>query len=156
MMVRYSGATGARWRGATAAASATGIMVGAVAGVGCVVVGLLLPDPIGPALIALGVLMPGLMLQDSLRFAFFATGRPRSALLNDVVWTVLLLLALVIVHRAGDQGRHRRGGALPRWPLARPPSSRRCLGFTRLGCSPGPAGRRMAARTPPALVPLPG
>ena len=71
---------------------------------GCVVVGLRLSDPIGPALIALGVLLPGLMLQDSLRFAFFATGRPRSALLNDVVWTVLLLMALAAVHQAGNRG----------------------------------------------------
>jgi O-antigen/teichoic acid export membrane protein len=104
LMVRYSGATGERWRQATAAASATATTVGAVGGVGCVVVGLLLPQPIGPALIALGVLLPGLMLQDSLRFAFFATGRARSALLNDVVWTVLLLLALVMVHQAANQG----------------------------------------------------
>jgi O-antigen/teichoic acid export membrane protein len=103
LMVRYSGATGGRWRDATAAASATGILVGAVAGVGCIVAGVLLPEPIGPALIALGVLLPGLMLQDSVRFAFFAAGRPRSALLNDVVWTVLLLLALVIVHQSGNQ-----------------------------------------------------
>lgn len=104
LMVRYSGATGARWREATAAASATGLMVGAVAGAGCLAVGLLLPHPVGPAFIALGVLLPGLMLQDSLRFAFFASGRPRAALLNDVVWTVLLLLALVTVHQAGDRG----------------------------------------------------
>ena len=104
LMVRYSGATGTRWREATGAASATAIMVGAVAGVCCVVVGLLLPQPVGPAFIALGVVLPGLMLQDSLRFAFFATGRPRAALLNDVVWTILLLLALVIVHQAGNQG----------------------------------------------------
>jgi O-antigen/teichoic acid export membrane protein len=100
-MVRYSGTTGERWREATAAASATATMVGTVAGLGCVVLGLLLPPPIGPAFIALGILLPGLMLQDSVRFAFFATGRPRSALLNDVVWTVLLLLALVMVHNAG-------------------------------------------------------
>jgi O-antigen/teichoic acid export membrane protein len=104
LMVRYSGATGARWREATAAASATGLTVGAVAGAGCLAVGLLLPHPVGPAFIALGVLLPGLMLQDSLRFAFFASGRPRAALLNDVVWTVLLLLALVTVHQAGDRG----------------------------------------------------
>lgn len=104
LMVRHSGATGARWREATAAAMATGIVVGAVAGVGCLIVGLLLPHPVGPAFIALGVLLPGLMLQDSVRFAFFAAGRPRSALLNDVVWTVALLLALVAVHQAGDLG----------------------------------------------------
>jgi O-antigen/teichoic acid export membrane protein len=104
LMVRFSGATGERWREATSAASATAIMIGVVAGVGCVVVGLLLPHPVGPAFIALGVLLPGLMLQDSVRFAFFATGRPRAALLNDVVWTVLLLLALVLVHMAGNHG----------------------------------------------------
>ena len=44
------------------------------------------------------------MLQDSWRFAFFAAGRPAQAFLNDLVWTVLLigaLLVLAVTDRAG-------------------------------------------------------
>ena len=47
----------------------------------CIVAGLLLPDPLGPVFVALGVGLPGLVLQDSWRFAFFAwvAGRPHSS-----------------------------------------------------------------------------
>jgi O-antigen/teichoic acid export membrane protein len=51
---------------------------------------------------ALGVGLPGLTLQDSFRFAFFATGHGLSAFINDLVWTVLLVSALVVLHSSGD------------------------------------------------------
>jgi O-antigen/teichoic acid export membrane protein len=102
LLVRHSGAPGQKWRTASSAATATALTVGMAAGAVCVAVGLLLPDPVGPAFVALGVGLPGLMLQDSWRFAFFAAHRGRSALLNDVTWSVLLLLALVGIHQSGD------------------------------------------------------
>ena len=52
--------------------------------------------------VALGVGLPGLVLQDSFRFAFFATGRGFSAFINDLFWTVLLVLGLVVLHGRGD------------------------------------------------------
>ena len=111
LVVRYSGdisggsaASGAshRWRRATSAATGTALVVGVAAGVVCVVVGLLLPDPVGPVFVALGVGLPALTLQDSWRFAFFACGRGASAFLNDLFWTVLLVLVLVVLHTRGD------------------------------------------------------
>jgi O-antigen/teichoic acid export membrane protein len=104
MLVRYSGAVGQRWRQATAAATATGLIAGAAAGAVCVVAGILLPSPLGPSFVVLGIMLPGLLLQDSWRFAFFAAGRPAAALLNDVVWSVLLVLALFGLHRSGHGG----------------------------------------------------
>jgi hypothetical protein len=53
---------------------------------------------VGNAFVALGLTVWGLLLQDSWRFAFFAAGRPRAALLNDLVWGALLLAALVGLH----------------------------------------------------------
>lgn len=102
MLVRYSGAVGDRWRRATAAASATVLFVGAAAGSLCVVVGLIVPDPLGSSFVVLGVMLPGLLLQDSWRHAFFAAGRPSSALVNDVVWSILLLFALYLLHHSGS------------------------------------------------------
>jgi O-antigen/teichoic acid export membrane protein len=101
MLVRYSGAVGDRWRQATAAASATVLLVGVALGLPCVAVGLILPDPLGSAFVVLGVVLPGLLLQDSWRYAFFAAGRPASALVNDVVWSILLVLTLYLLHRSG-------------------------------------------------------
>ena len=101
LLVRHSGDVHRRWRRATSAAAGTALVVGVTVGVICVVVGLLLPNPVGPVFVALGVGLPGLTLQDSWRFAFFARGRGSFAFINDLVWTVLLVLALVLLHNRG-------------------------------------------------------
>lgn len=102
LLVRYSGDVTSRWRRATSAATGTALLVGVLAGVICIVAGLLLPDPIGPVFVALGIGLPALVLQDSWRFTFFASGRGLSAFINDLVWTVLLVLALLVLYRSGD------------------------------------------------------
>jgi O-antigen/teichoic acid export membrane protein len=102
LLVRYSGQAGRRWRSATSAATGSALVVGVTVGVLCVPVGLLLPDPIGPVFIALGIGLPGLVLQDSWRFAFFASGRGSAAFINDLFWTVLLFGALLILHGGAD------------------------------------------------------
>jgi hypothetical protein len=101
LLVRFSGVAADRWREAVAGATATALAVGLVCGGGCVLLGLILPGYVGPAFVALGVCLPGLTLQDSWRFAFFAAGRGRHALVLDLIWTVLMiagLLALVLAH----------------------------------------------------------
>jgi O-antigen/teichoic acid export membrane protein len=102
LLVRYSGATPDRWRRAASSATGVAFLVGVVAGAVCLVAGLLLPAPVGDAFLALAVGLPGLMLQDSWRFAFFAAGRAKSALVNDVVWSLLLLAALAALGRPGQ------------------------------------------------------
>ena len=57
------------------------------------------------AFLALGMTLPLLMLQDSWRFAFFALGRGRQAFLNDSVWAVGLIIALVYLRFAGTLQR---------------------------------------------------
>ncbi len=102
LLVRYSGDASRRWHRATSAATGTALLVGIAAGSLCIVAGLLLPSPLGPVFVALGVGLPGLVLQDSFRFAFFATGRGFTAFINDLFWTVLLVLGLVVLHTQGD------------------------------------------------------
>jgi O-antigen/teichoic acid export membrane protein len=53
------------------------------------------------AFLALGLTLPGLLLQDSWRFAFFANGRGSQAFLNDMIWAMALLPALVLLRRTG-------------------------------------------------------
>lgn len=105
LMVRYSNAARDTWRPAVAAATATAVAVGVVAGLVCAAAGLLLPGPLGTGFMVLGAALPLLMLQDAWRFAFFAIGRGDRALVIDLVWTVLLiggLLALVRVDGESD------------------------------------------------------
>jgi O-antigen/teichoic acid export membrane protein len=106
LLVRYSGDPSRGWRSATSAATGTALAVGVAAGLLCIVAGLLLPDPVGPVFIALGIGLPGLALQDSWRFAFFACGRGSSSFINDLFWTVLLVLALVVLHGRANSAAH--------------------------------------------------
>ena len=106
LLVRYSGDMRHRWRRATSAATGTALVVGAAGGLLSILAGLLLPAPVGPVFVALGIGLPGLALQDSWRFAFFACGRGLSAFINDLFWTVLLVLALLVLHGRADSPSH--------------------------------------------------
>jgi O-antigen/teichoic acid export membrane protein len=47
------------------------------------------------------VLAPLLFMQDVWRFGFFAAGRPRAALANDLLWAVLIAIGFVLVSSSG-------------------------------------------------------
>ncbi|QWA26430.1 hypothetical protein KJK32_34000 [Streptomyces sp. JCM17656] len=102
LVVRFSGVPDTAWRGAVARSSGTALGVGAAIGAACVVVGLALGGQVGPAFACLGVMLPGLLLQDAWRYAFFAAGTGRKAFVNDVVWGVALVPAMVLAARAGS------------------------------------------------------
>ncbi|MGW4539741.1 hypothetical protein ACWEOP_17955 [Streptomyces chartreusis] len=102
LVVRFSGVPDTAWRGAVARSSGTALGVGATIGAACVVAGLALGGQVGPAFACLGVMLPGLLLQDAWRYAFFAAGTGRKAFVNDVVWGVALVPAMVLAARAGS------------------------------------------------------
>jgi glycosyltransferase involved in cell wall biosynthesis len=97
LVVRYSGAELPSWRRAVGGATGTATAVGAAVGAGCAIAGLVLAGPAGPTLLALGVTLPGLLLQDCWRFAFFSAGRGRQAFANDLVWALSLIPLLAAV-----------------------------------------------------------
>ncbi|MEU5095462.1 hypothetical protein [Streptomyces sp. NPDC020996] len=101
LVVRFSGVPDASWRGAVARSAGTALGVGAALGAASVVAGLALGGRVGPAFACLGVMLPGLLLQDAWRFAFFAAGTGRKAFVNDVVWAVALVPAMVAAARVG-------------------------------------------------------
>lgn len=102
LVVRFSGVSDASWRGAVARSSGTALGVGTVIGAACLVAGLALGGPVGPAFAGLGVMLPGLLLQDAWRYSFFAAGNGQKAFVNDVVWGVALVPAMVVAARAGS------------------------------------------------------
>ncbi|MFE6957024.1 hypothetical protein [Streptomyces sp. NPDC057696] len=99
LVVRFSGVPDASWRGAVARSSGTALGVGAAIGTVCLAVGLALGGSVGIAFACLGVMLPGLLLQDAWRYAFFAAGTGRKAFVNDVVWGVALVPAMVLAAR---------------------------------------------------------
>ncbi|MEU5023697.1 hypothetical protein [Streptomyces milbemycinicus] len=102
LVVRFSGVSDASWRGAVTRSTGTALGVGAAIGAACLVVGVGLGGSVGPAFAALGVTLPGLLLQDAWRFSFFAAGTGRKAFVNDLVWGVALVPAMVVAARVGS------------------------------------------------------
>ncbi|MER7396190.1 hypothetical protein ABT381_11805, partial [Streptomyces sp. NPDC000151] len=102
LVVRFSGVSDASWRQAVARSSGTALGIGAVIGAAFLVVGPALGGSVGPAFAALGVMLPGLLLQDAWRYSFFAAGAGRKAFVNDLVWGVALVPALVVAARVGS------------------------------------------------------
>ncbi|MFB7513288.1 hypothetical protein [Streptomyces sp. NPDC056144] len=100
-VVRFSGVSTASWRTAVARSSGTALGVGLVLGAVSVVAGLAIGGEMGTAFACLGVVLPGLLLQDAWRFCFFAAGDGRKAFLNDVVMGLALVPALVVAHHVG-------------------------------------------------------
>lgn len=102
LVVRFSGVPEASWRGAVPRSAGTALGVGAVIGTACLAAGAGIGGPLGSAFVCLGVALPGLLLQDAWRFAFFAAGSGRKAFVNDVVWGVALVPAMVVAARVGS------------------------------------------------------
>jgi O-antigen/teichoic acid export membrane protein len=75
--------------------------MGLITGACALVVGLLLGGTTGLAFLALGLTLPGLLLQDSWRYAFFALGRGHHAFINDAIWAVILFPSLTLLHLSG-------------------------------------------------------
>lgn len=101
LMVRFSGTNPPRWRRAVASCTGTAIEVGLVVGAVVLAAAAVLNGVARSAFLALGLTLPGLMLQDSWRFSFFALGRGGQAFLNDTVWALTLLPALVLLKATG-------------------------------------------------------
>ncbi len=101
LMVRFSGTDLPTWRRAVAGCTGTAAVAGLAIGICVLVVAAVLKGAAGEAFLALGLTLPGLLLQDSWRYSFFALGRGSQAFLNDTVWAVTLLPALVLLRMTG-------------------------------------------------------
>src|SRR5271165_1752555 len=91
LMVRFNNAERSVWRQAVAGSSATACMVGLVTGSAVLAAAALLHGPTKAAFVALGIVLPSLLLQDSWRYAFFANGRGYQAFINDSIWTLAII-----------------------------------------------------------------
>jgi O-antigen/teichoic acid export membrane protein len=104
LLVRFSGTDVPTWKRAVAKCTGTATVTGLATGLLVLAAGLLMGGPSRLAFLALGLTLPGLLLQDSWRFSFFALGRGSQALINDLIWAVTMLPALVLLQRSGHGG----------------------------------------------------
>lgn len=101
LLVRYSGVHLVTWRRAVAQCTGTALVTGLLTGACALVAAAVLGGAPRLAFLALGLVLPGLLLQDSWRYSFFALGRGHQAFINDTIWTLTLvppLLFLRITH----------------------------------------------------------
>lgn len=99
LMVRFSAASADRWNDGVRAAVGCTLALGALLGVACIASGLALGEDqvLSSALLALGLTFPGVLIQDTWRFAFFASRRGSAAFANDVVWAAALAGAVTLL-----------------------------------------------------------
>jgi O-antigen/teichoic acid export membrane protein len=101
LLIRFSGTNLPTWRRATAGCTGTALLVGLAAGGCALAVGPLVGGTTGKAFLALGLTLPGLLLQDSWRYSFFAVGRGHHAFINDAVWAAIQIPLLVYLKMSG-------------------------------------------------------
>jgi len=115
LVVRFTHVESSEWRRSTADATGLAIVLGLLGGAVLFVLSWLLPGSFGDALLPLGIVLPGLLLQDAWRYAFFAAGTPKRAFQNDLAWGIAQvgLLAWVI-----SRGRPSVGTLIVAWGLS--------------------------------------
>lgn len=96
----YSGSSPSSFRAAASATTGSSLVFGIAIGLVFAGVGAVIGGPVGSALLAMGLVLPGLLLQDAWRYVFFAMGRPFGAFLNDVAWAVVQVFGIwLLIHR---------------------------------------------------------
>jgi O-antigen/teichoic acid export membrane protein len=86
VLVRFSAVDRGSWERGASWATGVGLLTGIVGGAGCLGAGLAIGGAAGAPFIALGLMLPGLLLQDGWRYCFVANGQSRLAFLIDLVW----------------------------------------------------------------------
>jgi hypothetical protein len=95
LSVRFSHVSPSAWRDGAALATGGAIMVGMLAGAVCVIAGIAVGGQARALFVILGISLPGLLLQDTWRYSFFADRHGSKAFANDAVDATLLLPAVV-------------------------------------------------------------
>ncbi|WP_405065735.1 hypothetical protein OG558_28285 [Kribbella sp. NBC_01510] len=91
LAVRHSGARTPDWERAVRASTATALLAGFLAMLVTLAIAAFPGVPSKGVLIAFAVTMPGLLLQDAWRWAFFVVGEGQKALVNDLIWLLAML-----------------------------------------------------------------
>jgi hypothetical protein len=113
--VRFSATTEERWRDGSRQTTGAALVLGTASGLLCIAAGFAFTGTLRYSLIALGVTMPGLILQDTWRTAFFSSLRGSWAFANDFSWAIaqIILVGAILV-----DGRRTTPMFILAWGLA--------------------------------------
>jgi O-antigen/teichoic acid export membrane protein len=90
LSVRHSGNRSPAWERAVRASTATALFAGMFGMLVGLAIALFPGVPSKGVLIAFAVTLPGLLLQDAWRWAFFVVGEGQKAFLNDLIWLLAM------------------------------------------------------------------
>jgi O-antigen/teichoic acid export membrane protein len=115
MSVRYSDRTEEAWERGARRATGAAAVIGVLSGMICAGASMAFTGTLQTSLLVLGLCMPGLIVQDTWRTAFFSHLRGRSAFVNDLIWAMTQLVFVTALLSGG----HRSAPAyLLAWGLA--------------------------------------
>ncbi len=97
LVIRFSSVDAAEHRRACRAAVSTALAFGCLFGVPLVAYGYIRDEPLGWVLAALGIMLPGLLVQDALRFCFTSGGIPKWAAIVDFTWLVAIGVGVTVL-----------------------------------------------------------
>ncbi len=101
LVVTYSAAPVERYRVAARSAVGSALAVGLLGGLVCLLASPFITAAVAEPLRALGVALPGLLVQDAWRYSFVTGGQPSKAAANDGLWTGLQLLGSGVLLATG-------------------------------------------------------
>lgn len=101
LVIRYSKSGDDERHYGARAATGVAILIGFSSGMLALVVAALTQGAVRSSFGALGLVLPGLLLQDTWRFVFFANNKGKKAFGNDAVWTLVLAPLIVLTYFAG-------------------------------------------------------
>lgn len=101
LIIRFSDVDVGTRRSAAADATATALTVGVVSAAALAALAAIMHSPIRNVLLAVSVLLPALLVQDTWRTVFISAGEPRKAFLNDLTWTLLQMVLFIALVTAG-------------------------------------------------------
>lgn len=84
-------------RAAVRASATTTVVASLLAAFGVAATGFLIDGELGAVLLVAAVVLPGIALQDNLRYALLVARRPKAMVLNDLLWLVLQIPLMVLV-----------------------------------------------------------
>lgn len=97
LVVRYSRSNPAQWQQGTRDATGLALTLSFCLGAVLACVGLGISGATGQALVALSIFLPGLLVQDAWRLAFFCIGKPKMAFLNDLLCLTLQVIGYLML-----------------------------------------------------------
>jgi O-antigen/teichoic acid export membrane protein len=101
LLIRYSSASDKERRDVVPAVMGTVVGFSVLSSLCCVGAALILPSPTNIGFLAFAFVQPGILMQDSWRFVFFADGRPQLAAVNDLIWAGIQAVLTVAAIASG-------------------------------------------------------